>query len=136
VGRHWDLHEAFFTYNEDKKVLPKRQFSTDPEPLGVRTGSNGDPKEVLKIFVPRTKERVLGDKKWTRIHHRYAGRHVRTRDTERTESVEKSQRRRRHVCVWEGRRVGRDRFSIKARSGVEGGYPARIGLSALGVITV
>ena len=83
-------------------------------------------KRSSEIFVLRTKERVLGDKKMdfdssraSIIHHRYNGRHVRTRDTERTESVEKFHRRR-HVCVWEGG-GGERKFSIKARSGVEGG---------------
>lgn len=72
----------------------------------------------------RTKERVLlGDKKMDLkpiIHHRYNGRHVRTRDTERTESVETFQRRKTaRLCL--GRRgVGRERFRIKARSGVGG----------------
>lgn len=61
----WDVTETtrgVIHVQRRQKVLPKRQFSTDPEPLGVRTGSNGDPKEALKIFVLRTKERVLGDK--------------------------------------------------------------------------
>jgi hypothetical protein len=63
------------------------------------------------------------------IHHRYNGRHFRTRDTERTESVENFQRRKDGTFVSGKRGVGRERFRIKARSGV-GGYPARIGSSA------
>jgi hypothetical protein len=43
------------------------------------------------------------------LHHRYDGRHVRTRDTERTESVETFQRRKDGTFV-SGKEGGRERF--------------------------
>jgi hypothetical protein len=128
-------------------VLPKRHFSTDPEPFGVRTGSNGDPKEALKIFVPQDKgegarrqEMDLTPAGSQKIHHRYNGEirsHARHGENRvRREIPEKSAVR--HVCVWEeGGWWGEEIFSIRARSGVAlRGYPSRIGLSVEQVTNV
>jgi len=50
VGRHWGQHEASFTYNEDKGVLPNRQFSANRERLGGKSGSSGHPYEGQRSF--------------------------------------------------------------------------------------
>jgi hypothetical protein len=109
----WDVTETTrggLHVQRRQKVLPKRHFSTDPEPFGVRTGSNGDPKEALKFFVPQDKgegarrqEMDLTPAGSQKIHHRYNGEirsHARHGENRvRREIPEKSAVR--HVCVWE-----------------------------------
>jgi hypothetical protein len=124
----WDVTRARtrrFSRTTKTKSATKESVFDGSRTIGRQDWLKRRSERSLEIFVLRTKERVLGDKKKKMdlkpiIHHRYNGRHFRTRDTERTESVETFHRRRRHVCVWEGE-VGRERFRIKARSGVGGG---------------
>ena len=113
-----------------QKVLPKRQFSTDPEPPGAWTMSNGDPmkgNEGKRSFKNFVEIKGACDVRWTCapvVSQQYITgtmRHIRTRDTERTESVENFHRRGRHACVWG--------ISIRARMW-RGGIQLELVLSA------